>query len=84
MILNVPRKPLKEVLKPSTIVRLFHDPRDGKVVLHTCFQASWPPKRHSFGSKPKVHKQVLVSPMEANGVEAQNEHFLSPPNRWTN
>jgi hypothetical protein len=22
--------------------------------------------------------------MEANGVGVQNEHFLSPPNRWTN
>jgi hypothetical protein len=22
--------------------------------------------------------------MEANGVEAQDEHFLPPPNRWTN
>jgi hypothetical protein len=28
----------------------------GKVVLHTCFQAPWPPKGHSFGSRPKVHK----------------------------
>jgi hypothetical protein len=26
----------------------------------------------------------LASPMETNGVEAQDEHFLPPPNRWTN
>jgi len=55
-----------------------------KVVLHTCFQASWPFKGHSFESRPKVHKQVLASPMEANGVGAQDEHLFSPLNRWSN
>jgi hypothetical protein len=34
------------------------------------FKTLWPPKGHSFGSKPKIHKQVLASPMEANGVRA--------------
>jgi len=23
-------------------------------------------------------------PMEVNGVETQDEHFLPPPNQWTN
>jgi len=25
-----------------------------------------------------------VSPVEANGVKAQDEHFLPPPNQWIN
>jgi hypothetical protein len=61
-----------------------HSPRDGKVILHTCFQASWSSKGHSLESRPKVHKQVLASALEENGVKVEDEHFLSPSNRWTN
>ncbi len=50
--------------------RKCHNPRDRKVVLHTCVQTSWPPKGHCVESKPKVHEQVLASVMEAHGVEA--------------
>ncbi len=49
------------------------------VVFHTRVETSWPPKGHSFGSRPKVHKQVLVNPMEAHGVRAQDEHFFPSP-----
>ncbi len=34
--------------------------------------------------RPKVHKQVLVSLVEAHGVEAQDEHLIPTPNGWTN
>jgi hypothetical protein len=34
--------------------------------------------------KPKVHKQVLVSLVEAHGVGIQDEHLISTPNGWTN
>jgi hypothetical protein len=54
--------------------------RDEKVVFHTRVQASWPSKGHCFGSKPKVHEQVLASPVEAHGVKAQDEHLI--PGRW--
>ncbi len=39
---------------------------------------------HSFESRPKIHEQVLVNPMEAHAVGAQDEHILSTPNKWTN
>jgi hypothetical protein len=55
-----------------------------KVVLHACVQASWPPQGHCVGLKPKVHKQVLASLVEAHGVRVQNEHLILTPNRWTN
>jgi hypothetical protein len=41
---------------------------------------SWPPKGHNLEPRLKVHKQVLASLMEVNGVGAQDEHFLLPPN----
>ncbi len=34
--------------------------------------------------RPKVHKQVLTNLVEVHGVEAQDEHFISTPNEWTN
>jgi hypothetical protein len=50
----------------------------------TRLQAPWPPKGHSFRLRPKVHKQVLASFVEVYGVGTQDEHFVSPPNRWIN
>jgi len=55
-----------------------------KVILHACVQALWPPKGHCVESRPKVHKQVLASLVEAHGVRAQDEHLISTPNGWTN
>jgi hypothetical protein len=34
--------------------------------------------------KPKVHKQILASLVEAHGVKAQNEHLIPTQNAWTN
>jgi hypothetical protein len=39
--------PTKDSATAQEIKRLF---------FHTCFQASWPPKEHSLGLRPKVHK----------------------------
>ncbi len=51
---------------------------------HTHVQASWPPQGHYVKSRPKAHKQVLVSLVEAYGVRIQDEHFIPSLNRWTN
>jgi hypothetical protein len=64
--------------------RKCHGPRDEKVVLHACVQTSWPFKRHSVGSRPKVHEQVLVNLVEAHGIKVQDEHLIPTPNGWTN
>jgi hypothetical protein len=66
--------PIKESATAQKMGRLFF----------THVQTSWPPKGLCVGSRPKVHKQILVSLVEAHGVGAQNEHSILTPNGWTN
>jgi hypothetical protein len=52
----------------------------GKLFFTHVFKHHGLPK-DSFRSRPKVHKQVLASLVEAYGVGTQDEHFVMGPNR---
>jgi hypothetical protein len=56
----------------------------GRLFFTHVFKHHGLPKDIVLVSTPKVHKQVLTSLVEAYGVGTQDEHFVPPPNRWTN
>jgi len=55
----------------------------GRLFFTHVFKHHGLPKDIVSDRNPK-HKQVLVSLVEAYGVGTQDEHFVPPPNQWTN